>query len=83
MLIRAKYYSDSNMSLCANLRRAGVVLTTYNPADSPRDINDILDYYNIVRFFDRKLYLPEWDTATIERFNATVIQKKRSLWPTY
>ena len=72
MLLRAKYYDVNNISTGVNLHRAEDVLLSYNPNASEREINEILEYYNIVQFFKHKLYLKEWDTATIEKYCSTV-----------
>ena len=72
MLLRAKYYDANDMSTGISLHRVEDVLLSYDPNTSVREINEILEYYNIVQFFKHKLYLKEWDTATIEKFCSTV-----------
>ena len=72
MLQRAKYYDANDMSTGINLHRVEDVLLSYDPNTSVREINEILEYYNIVQFFKHKLYLKEWDTATIEKYCSTV-----------
>ena len=72
MFLRAKYYDASDMSTGYNLHRAEDVLLSYDPNTAAREINEILEYYNIVQFFNHKLYLKEWDAATIEKYCSTV-----------
>ena len=76
MLLRAKYYNAHDMSIGINLHRVEDVLLSYDPNTSVREINEILEYYNIVQFFKHKLYLKEWDTATIEKYCSTVKKLK-------
>ena len=76
MLLRAKYFGKSDMSIGFNLQRAEEVITSFDPSSAKEDINDILEYYNIIQFFDNKLYLLRWDEATISAYTATVKQLK-------
>ncbi len=76
MLHRAKYYSENNLSISVNLDRAEEVITAFDPNVTKRDINDILEYYNIIQFFDRKLYLVSWSEKTVKEYIEIVNQFK-------
>lgn len=72
MLIRAKYYGTNDLLISHSLQRAEEVINTFSLTCSNRDINDILEYYNILLFFDNKLYLPSWDEKRIKEYTQTV-----------
>lgn len=70
--MRAKYYDTSNLDAGYNLYRIEEVLLSYTPGTSTQEINAILEYYNIVQFFNNKVYCAKWDVVTIEKYNSTV-----------
>ena len=72
MILRAKYYGANDMTIGSSLQQAEIVIKSFNPASPESGINDILEYYNIVCFFDNKQYLSSWDEATIASYKATI-----------
>ena len=76
MLIRVKYHDTNDLSIGYNLQRAEEVIISYNPSCPSHDINDILEYYNISKYFDEELYLQDWDTDKIEKYNLVVKKLK-------
>ena len=65
--MRAKYYSNNDLSICYCLQRAEDVIRDFVPGTTIKEVNDILECCNIVSFFDNKLYLVDWDEKTIEK----------------
>lgn len=72
MHMRAKIYGVNDMSLGFSLQRTEEVINAFDPGASDRDINEILEYYNIALFFEKKLYLLKWDDAVIKKYTDTV-----------
>ena len=62
------------MTTGSSLQRAETVIKTFDPVSPATEINDILEYYNIIRFFDNKLYLNSWNEPTIANYTAIVHQ---------
>ncbi|MCB9047720.1 MAG: hypothetical protein H6550_16415 [Chitinophagales bacterium] len=38
------------------------------------EINDILEFYNIKKYFDNEIYIPTWDDSTKDHFKKAVNQ---------
>ena len=72
MLIRAKYYGGNDMSTSLSLQRAEEVIIAYKASTETHDVNDIIEYYNIIQFFDNKIYHPDWDDAKRDEYAKTV-----------
>ncbi len=77
MPIRVQFHDNNDMSMGYNLHRAEDIITSYNSGSPSREINDILEYYNISRYFDNKLFLQDWDVETIEKYYS-VVQKLKA-----
>ena len=76
MPIRVQFHDNNDMSMGYNLHRAEDIITSYNSGSPSREINDILEYYNISRYFDNKLFLQDWDVETIEKYYPVVRKLK-------
>lgn len=74
--MRAKYYSNNDLSICYCLQRAEDVIRDFVPGTTIKEVNDILECCNIVSFFDNKLYLVDWDEKTIEKYSQKVTMFK-------
>lgn len=67
-VIRIKYYDGPNMSTGFYVLKAGEVLDSITAQSDVTDINTAVEYYNIIRYFDKKIYLATWDTQTIQTY---------------
>lgn len=53
-----KFYSKTDLSGGHYLRHAEHVLDEFNDSLEYTDINQIIEFYNICRYFDEEMYLP-------------------------
>lgn len=72
--IRVKFYSSTDLSCGINLTRSADVLEKFETINTYNDINDILEFYNINKYFDKGLKLPSWDLNVTSAFSAKVEQ---------
>ena len=72
---RIKYYSPSDWSGGYNLEKAEQVILNFDN-DKEYDINDILEFFNIYKYFDNKVYLTKWDNDYIQKLKDIVKQMK-------
>ena len=72
---RIKYYSPSDWSGGYNLEKAEQVILNFDN-DKEYDINDILEFFNIYKYFDNKVYLTKWDDDYIQKLKNIVKQMK-------
>lgn len=72
---RIKYYSPSDWSGGYNLEKAEQVILNFDN-DKKYDINDILEFFNIYKYFDNKVYLTKWDDDYIQKLKDIVKQMK-------
>ena len=72
MTARTKFYSPNDLGAADNLQRAEIVIRTFDGSSIDRNINDILEFYNIILFFDNKVYLRCWDELTISSYSSIV-----------
>lgn len=71
---RVKYRDPNDLTTVASLQRAETVIKSFDPAAPGNDINDILEYCSIIKYFDNKVFLSSWDAETIISYTATVNQ---------
>ena len=72
---RIKYYSPSDWSGGYNLEKAEQVILNFDNYKE-YDINDILEFFNIYKYFDNKVYLTKWDDDYIQKLKDIVKQMK-------
>lgn len=76
---RIKYYSPSDWSGGYNLEKAEQVILNFDN-DKEYDINDILEFFNIYKYFDNKVYLTKWDDDYIQKLKDIVKQMKAKVY---
>lgn len=70
-LDRVKFYSKEDMSGGYHLSKAEPILKGDKQLDYS-DINDILEIYNIKKYFDTELYLTKWTQENVRSFKQKV-----------
>lgn len=66
-IYRVKYFSSSDLSIGYELDKAATILRQFN-INSSYTINDIIEFYNIKKYFDDGLYMPSWIQQEKENF---------------
>ncbi|GGA40578.1 hypothetical protein [Paenibacillus physcomitrellae] len=70
---RVKYYSPNDLTCGRNLKNSEILINEYESGNKEAyDINDIIELYNIKKYFDNKLYLMEWTLEDIKRFEKNI-----------
>lgn len=65
---RVKFYSINDLTSSINLRNSETRLKEYEAGKEARDINDIIELYNVKKFFDNKIYLSDWTSGEVRRY---------------
>lgn len=68
---RTKFYSKDDLGNGIQLLRVQKVMDDYNPDAELKDINDVLELYNVKLFLDNGLALRTWTEDLIELYCAT------------
>lgn len=68
---RIKYYSKYDGAGFDNLVKAEKILNNFEE-NRDYDINDILELYQIKRYFDNDVFLPKWSSEDIESYNEII-----------
>ena len=76
---RIKYYSPSDWAGGYNLEKAEQIILNFDN-DKEYDINDILEFFNIYKYFDNKVYLTKWEDDYIQKLKDIVIQMKEKVY---
>lgn len=76
---RVKYYSKSDLSIGWNLQKIEEVIKEYDEKREDYEINDIIEFYNITKFLDNKLYLKNWDDKYIDNLKSINIKFKANV----
>lgn len=76
---RIKYYSPSDWAGGYNLEKAEQIILNFDN-DKEYDINDILEFFNIYKYFDNKVYLTKWDDDYIQKLKDIVKQMKAKVY---
>lgn len=70
---RVKYYSSNDLMYGNNLGKCITLIDQYDTGlIEVKDINDILELYNVKKYIDNKIYFVEWTTEVIERLRMSV-----------
>lgn len=70
---RVKFYSTTDLSRGWNLKKSEDIIIDYDlGSKEAKDINDIIELYNIKKFFDSKTYLQEWTPGIVDKFNKII-----------
>lgn len=76
---RIKYYSPGDWAGGYNLEKAEQIILNFDN-DKEYDINDILEFFNIYKYFDNKVYLTKWDDDYIQKLKNIVNQMKAKVY---
>lgn len=70
---RVKFFSSTDLTCGIYLEVVQQVIQRFNERETYTDVNDIIEFYNIKRFFDHEIYLIKWSVE--ERTNYANIVK--------
>ncbi|WP_202882528.1 hypothetical protein [Gracilibacillus saliphilus] len=69
---RVKFYSINDLMYGNSLRNSEKVIKEYQTGREIQDFNDIIELYNIKKYFDNKVFLTDWTTAEFKGYQNTV-----------
>ena len=81
--IRIKFYGKPNMMIGYYLSKAEEVLNAVTAQSSASDINEALEYFNIIRYFDQQIYLKAWDSQTIQNYKKRIGDLRKIVGKTF
>lgn len=64
---RVKFFSVKDMASGYYLRKIETLFKQYDEGKEVEDINDVIELYNVKKYFDNKLYLKDWKPDDIKR----------------
>lgn len=65
---RVRYFEPDDWSFGSNYKRAEEILKNWNNDTSITDINDIIEFYNVHRYFNSGIRLTSWDESTFAQY---------------
>lgn len=65
---RVKFYSKEDWACGGNLKMLEELLNKFDETKT-YDINDIIEFYNCIKYIDNKCYLQSWESEYIEEIN--------------
>lgn len=68
--MKVKFYGEHDMSAGLHLKRAASVLENWNESTDTPNINQVLEFYNIKKYFDYGIRLEQWDDKIYATYNA-------------
>lgn len=68
--MKVKFYGEHDMSAGLHLKRAASILENWNESTDMPDINQVLEFYNIKKYFDCGIRLEQWDDKIYATYNA-------------
>lgn len=70
---RVKYYSSNDLSYGNNLGKCITLVDQYDAGlIELKNINDIIEFYNVKKYIENKIHLIEWTPEIIERLETSV-----------
>jgi len=76
---RVKYYSAADLSTGYNLSIGQEILEFFDDSKKDYQLVEILNFYNISKFIDYKIYLNEWSDPQKEKYKITVKKMKKQI----
>ena len=69
---RVKFYSECDMTVGQYLKTIESYLDNWEEDNESRIVDDVLELYNIKRYFDAGLHLEDWDEERLDVYRAKV-----------
>ncbi|WP_419871523.1 hypothetical protein [Candidatus Pristimantibacillus sp. PTI5] len=69
---KVKFYSITDMSNSSNLRNCENLIKENEAGKEAQDINDVIELYNVKKYFDKKIFLSDWTIDDIIRYENVV-----------
>ncbi len=73
---RVKFYSNTDLSSGVNLLRAEQVIRAFSSVSNDQSVNDILEYINIIKYFDNNMALDSWGVDVLNKYSSVVREFK-------
>lgn len=71
---RVKFYSLNDMMNGRNLKKCENLIKEFEAGKEAQDINDIIELYNVKKYFDNKIFLIDWTANDISHYQKKVRQ---------
>jgi hypothetical protein len=69
---KVKFYSINDMMYGYYLKNSEKLINEYETGKEAKDINDIIELYNVKKYFDNRVYLTEWTPDDVKRYQNTI-----------
>ncbi|MCQ5457040.1 hypothetical protein NFG81_17035 [Bacillus paralicheniformis] len=69
---RVKFYSLNDITFGRNLRMCESLIKEHEAGKEAQDINDIIELYNVKKYFDKKIFLTNWAADDINHYEKIV-----------
>ena len=76
---RVKFYSVTDWGSGNQLKKAEKVINDFDK-NKEYEIEDILEFYNITKYIDSKMYLEQWNKEYIEEINKIVKEMREKIF---
>lgn len=65
---KVKFFSLNDLTYGRNLRECERVIKEHQAGKEVEDINDIIELYNVKKYFDMKIYLTDWTAHDVDHY---------------
>jgi len=69
---KVKFYSINDMQYGSYLKNSEKLIKEYEAGKEVQDINDIIELYNVKKYFDNKIHLTEWTLDDVKHYENTI-----------
>ena len=76
---RVKFYSESDLGCSYNLEKLYEIVNKYDENKLDYNINDILEFYNIILYIDNQCYLKKWTDTEIKNIKSICKKINKSI----
>lgn len=76
---KVKFYSATDWSCGYELQKAEEIIRSYKN-NQEYNIVELMEFYNIVKYIDNKIYLTDWSSRDIEEIKKVTDQMKRKIY---
>lgn len=76
---RVKFYSTTDLGSGFQLQNAESIIDAYNDKKE-YNITELIEFYNITKYIDNRIFLKKWDDAYIDNVKTICIQMKKKIF---
>ena len=77
---QVKFYSKEDMASGYNLSKAEKIIDSFDEQKEYNEINELSEFYNIIKYIDNEVFLKKWDEKYIQMAKGKIKKMKTKVF---